>query len=274
GKDRQGTVKVKLNKPNLCPIIKSCRGLQEMKYPGNIIGPKFAEGDLITFMFDGAELTIRSVIVPRNSHGADRLCSIKDFRNINTRDWDTNDQEHPSIELLLQRWCFEDSRSLDDIAECEVYVGLVEVGEADRKANTLLSTPTLESLMLSWHHYSFGAQHNEKYEQDPTWPALSNRYHGRSIAQDHIDWFVLQLNLSLQVQPVQAAMIPINSRFVLMTFIDLQSLHYAGRANPYSNTLLKQFEKDLFEEFLSHIRIDYSPETIATIKSLKNKTLA
>lgn len=242
-----------------------------MKYPGNIIGPKFNEGDLITFIFDDAEFTLRALKIPRNNHGADRVCDIKDFRNISTLKWDTNDQEHPCIELLLQRWCFEDSRTLDDIAECEVFVGIVEVPENQRIENTLLSSPDFENLMLSWHHHSVGEQHDDKYALDPTWPALSNRFNGRSVEKEHLDWFVVELNISLQKEPVQLAMIPINNRFVLMTFIDLQSLHYAGRTNPYSDELLKQFEQDLFEDFLSHIRINYTPETISQIHALNNK---
>lgn len=242
-----------------------------MNFPGNLIGPKFDDGDFINFQFDGAELSLRAPIVPRNNHGADRLCETRDFRNIDTRNWDTNDQEHPSIELLLQRYCYEDARSLDDIAQCQIFVGLVECKEDAREANVFLSYPEFEDIMIDWHDYTFNQDHGEKYAHDSTWPALPNRYNGRSITKEHIDWFVVELNLSLQVKPVQLAMIPINNRFVLMTYIDLQSLHYAGRTNPYSEELLKQFEKDLFEDFLSHITIDYSPETIATIQSLKSK---
>lgn len=245
-----------------------------MKYPNNIVGPKFDEGDLVTFAFDGAELTLRALQIPRNNHGADRICAAKDFRNIDTQKWDTNDQGHPCVELLLQRWCFEDARTLDDIAECEVFVGIVEVAENQRTANTLLSPPDFENLMLAWHHYSVGEEHNEKYALDPTWPALSNRYNGYSIEKKHLDWFIVELKITLQERPVRLAMIPINNRFVLMTFIDLQSLHYAGRSNPYSEETLKQFEKDLFDDFLSHIKIEYSPELIEKIQSLKSKTPA
>lgn len=53
-----------------------------------------------------------------------------------------------------------------------------------------------------------------------------------------------------------------------MAYVDLQSLHYAGRTNPYSNEVLKQFEKDLFEELLNHIKIEYSPALIAQIEAL------
>lgn len=245
-----------------------------MKKSSNIINPKFKDGDLVPLTFDGAELSLRTPKIPKNNYGADRLSTVKDFRNVNTHEWDTNDQERPCMELVLQRWRLEDAHTLDNIAQCQIFVGLVEVNENEREANALLSSPNFENLMLAWHHYSVGEQHNEKHALDPTWPALSNRYNGRSIEKEHLDWFVVELNISLQKLPVQLAMIPINNRFVLMTFIDLQSLHYAGRTNPYSDETLKQFEKDLFEDFLSHIKIEYSPELIEKIQSLKNKTPA
>lgn len=243
-----------------------------MKYPDNIIGPKFEDGDVIHFLFDGAELTFRAPIVPRNTHGADRVSTTRDFRKVCTQDWDTNDQEHPAIELLSQRWCFEDARTLDDIAQCQVYAGLVECKEEERKANVFLSYPDFENLMIAWHDYTFSQEHTEKYAEDSTWPALPNRYNGRSIPKDHINWFIVELNLSLQVKPVQLAMIPVNNRFVLMIYIDLQRLHYAGRTNPYSEETIKQFERDLLDDFLNHVKIEYSPETIATIQSLQKKT--
>src|SRR5690606_27685417 len=135
---------------------------------------------------------------------------------ISTRDWDTTDQEHPCIELLSQLWRFEDARTLDDIAECEIFVGLVECKGDAQKSNVFLSSPEFEDLMIAWHDYTYNQDHGEKHARDSSWPALPNRYNGRSITKEHIDWFVVELNLSVQVKPVQVAMIPINNRFVLM----------------------------------------------------------
>lgn len=245
-----------------------------MIYPRNIEGPRFDQGDLVTFVFDEAELTLRLPIIPNNRHNADRVSALKDFRSVSTSDWDTNDQDRPCIELATQRWCFEDANSLDDIAQCELYVGLVEVTDLHRSQNTLLSSYEFEKLMVAWHHYSFGEQHDAMYDHDKNWPVLANRYHGRAVFRDHLDWFVVQLSVNSSERPIRVAMIPLNNRFVLMIFIEIESLHYAGRTNPYSNDLLKQFEADLFDDFLSHIDIKYSPELIEKIQSLKTKTPA
>ncbi len=239
-----------------------------MKYPGNIIGPRFESGDLVTFTFDGAELTLRLPVVPNNKHNEDTVTRIKDFRGIDTREWDTNDQERPCIQLATQRWSFEDARSLDDIAQCEVHVSLIEVTQPQCKKNVLLCTAGFEETVLAWLCYSF-ANHEEKYQEDSNWPSLANRYLGKSILKEHLSWFMVQLCFFEGTMPRPTMMIPINNRFVIMMSIEIDSLHYAGRQNPYSKELLRKFEFELFDDFLSHFDLRYTPETIATIQSLK-----
>ncbi len=245
-----------------------------MIFPDGIIGPSVEQGDLVSFLFDGAELTLRVPKIPINRNNADEVSSIKDFRGIDTSGWDTNDQDLPFEQLILQRWCFEDAKSLDDVAEGELYLSVIEVDQEKQKKNILLSHEAFECEMLAWHNYSFGQSHNEKYAEDPNWPSSANRYHGRTIKKEHANWFVVRLSLASYLKPISLVMVPINSRFVMMAYIELQSLHYAGRSNPYSDELLKQFESDLFENFLSHIDLRYTPETIAIIESLKTSETA
>lgn len=244
-----------------------------MIFPENIVGPKFDEGDLVTFVFDGAELTLRVPIISENRDHIDEVSSLSDFQNVDTRSWRTDDLENPLIQLVLQHWNLEHSKTLDDIAQCRLYVELVEVTEKQQSENILLEPSCFEDLILSWISYFF-KNHEEKYAEDPSWPAPANRYHGRSINKEHLNWFLIQLALNSRSKPSQLVMIPINNRFVLTAYIKIESLHYAGRANPFSDEALKKFEWDLFNDFLSHIKIEYSPELIATIESLKDKAPA
>ena len=245
-----------------------------MNFPQGIIGPRVDQGDWVNFVFDDSDLTIRLPKVPHNKNNLDDISSLKDFRAVDTKHWDTNDQEMPCTQLALQRWNYEHERTLDDVARAELYVGLVETDQIQQRNNALLCKETFEATMLAWHNKSIGVLHDEKYEQNKNWPALANRYNGISIHKEGCDWFVIQLCMSSESKPVNLGMTPINNRFVLMTFIELQSLHYAGRTNPYSDETLKQFERDLFADFLNHIRIDYSPDLIAKIQTLKTKTPA
>ena len=243
-----------------------------MQYPGNIIGPLFENGDLVSFTFDGAELTLRLPVVPNNRHNEDTVSRIKDLRGIDTRDWDTNDQDRPCIQLATQRWSFEDVSSLDDIAQCEVQLSLIEVTQLQREKNILLNTESFEEVVLAWMTYSF-KDHEEKYLEDATWPAIANRYLGKSIAKEYLDWFMVQLCFFEGTMPRPTVMIPINNRFVMMASIEIDSLHYAGRQNPYSKKLLREFEFDLFDDFLSHFDLRYTPETIAIIQNKKSNVV-
>lgn len=240
-----------------------------MIFPKNIIGPQFDNGDLVTFNFDGAELTLRLPTIPNNRHNADRISPFKDFRNANTQSWDANDQSLPCIQLSEQRWNFEDAKTLDNIARCSLYVSLVEVTQQDFIQNTLLESTSFKKLMLAWMDYSFAA--NEKGAHGDF---TQDRYNLRLIDKPHLNWLGAQVRYVPDAAASPVGIMPINNRFIVMASLEIESLHYAGRTNPYSDELLKQFERDLFEDFLSHIKIEYSPETIATINSLKIKTPA
>lgn len=240
-----------------------------MIFPKNIIGPQFNDGDLVAFIFDGADLTLRLPTIPNNRHNADRVSSLKDFRSANTHNWDTNDQSLPCLQLSEQRWSFEDAKTLDNIAQCSLYVSLVECTQQDSAQKTLLEAASFKALMLSWMDYSFAANEKEA-DRDST----QGRYKLRSIDKPHLSWLAAQVRYLPNAAPSPIGIMPINNRFIVMVSLEIQSLHYAGRTNPYSNELLKQFEQDLFEDFLSHIKIEYSPETIALIDALNNKTPA
>ena len=242
-----------------------------MILPAGLQGPDFNNCDYLMFNFDGAMLTLPALRLPNNDHNIDDTSIIKDFRGIVTSDWDhdddTNQAEHL---LLLQHWNAENIKSLDDIATCKLWIKLIEMHEPTQAENTLLSKSGFESAMLKFHSENLGT-HNETHANNPDMPTFGNCYFGKSITRQHLNWFVVLLPLNSRSKPTQLLMIPINNRFVLMAYIKVQSLHYAGRSNPYSEETLKQFEKDLFDDFLSHIKIEYSPELIEKIQSLKNK---
>lgn len=239
----------------------------------NIIGPRFGQGDWVNFSFEDTELTFRLAVIPNNKHNANQVSPLKDFRKANTSKWDRNDQSRPFIELSSQRWCFEDATTLDDIAQCSLYVSLVEVTEQQANQNILLSPQTFKDLTLSWMDYSFAD--NEKQALNTSQHGKpEHRYNLKTINKQHLHWVSALVRFVPEAAPCPIAVIPINSQFVLIASLEIESLHYAGRTNPYSNETLKQFEKDLFEDFLSHIKIEYSPQLIEKIQSLKTKTPA
>ncbi len=239
-----------------------------MIFPKNITGPEFRQGDLTSFLFDGAELTLRSPIIPINTQNLDEVSRIKNFQNTQTNSWDVDNLNNPCFQLLQQMWTFEDKSTLDDIAQCHLYVSVIEVDEAQRAQQNLLAHESFKNLMLDWMNFSFSK--NETPESIGNF----NHFNMSALPRPDIDGITVQVRYSADMHPSPMGFISINDRFVLSISLELQSLHYAGRTNPYSEETLKQFEKDLFDDFLSHIKIEYSPELIEKIQSLKSKTPA
>ncbi len=235
------------------------------------ISPGFADGDLLTFNFENAELTLPCVVVPNNPDNIDYVLETRDVNLASTSSWRTDPLNNKYQRFLWQQWNAEHAKSLDDVALCKLYVLVLEVAEPQRSTNTLLCYSQFEQFILEYHE----AVLNAEYDLDPReagGPCLENRFFSRSVEKSPLNWLVSKLPFS--PSPVEVVAIPINNRFVLMGHIKIESLHFPGRSNPYSEETLKQFERDLFNEFLNNIRIDYSPELIATINSLKTKTPA
>jgi hypothetical protein len=241
-----------------------------MMYPGNIVGPRIDQGDLVSLIFDGAELTFRLPVIPNNPHNANIVSSIRDFRGINSHNWDRNDKNLPLLQFVVQSWCFEDDVALIDVAAAELYLGVLEVSQLNQEKREVLNFEKFKTLMFSGHAESL-PNYEEIYLNDSSWPALANRFNEKVVERKHLNWYSLQMSLLTDARPCQIAMIPINNRFILAFSINLTSLHYPDIKNPYSEETLKQFEFDLFDEFLSHIDLRYSPETIATINALKTQ---
>ena len=238
-----------------------------------IICPRFAEGDLLIFSFEGAELILPSMAVPNNPDNIDHVSLTRNLKDVSTSEWRVDNNGNKYHRLLWQQWNIEDSTTLDDVALCKLYVLILELAESQFSADKLLSYSRFEKCMLEYHEKTFNEDSESNLEFAET-PRMANRFFSRPIEREPINWLVSQLPISSGLAPVELVALPINNRFALMAHVEVESLHYAGRTNPYSNELLKQFEQDLFEDFLSHIKIEYSPETIATINSLKTKTPA
>ena len=156
-----------------------------MIFPKNIIGPKFDDGDLVSFTFDDAELTLRIPVIPINRDNVSEISPIKDFRDIKTSNWNTDDQNHPSNLLSLQHWCVEDEKTLDDIAFCRLFVELVEATESHQEKNSFLQSEQFKKIMLEWQTFTFKRYEEKKYLQDSNWPTSANQFYCRTEPKQH-----------------------------------------------------------------------------------------
>jgi hypothetical protein len=241
-----------------------------MNFPGHITGPVFAEGDLVTFVFDEAELTLRAPKVPYNRDTIDRVNQQRDFRNTDTSDWNHfGDEGHCTVSLVTQNWNYEDQQSHDDIAN--VFLEVVALKHSDKEYESCfcLNSESFQKHFLDGIHDQF----NESVQDErPYWPTKQNNFFAKTISRDLIDGLQAQIDLGGgEKYPVPSAYFSLGRRYTLRIAFHFGSLHYSDRKNPYSEELLQQFKLDAFDDFLSHIRIEYTPEIIALIEKLKRE---
>lgn len=239
-----------------------------MKFPDHLTGPQFADGDLVTFVFDDAELTLRVPKVPYNRGTIDRVNPQKDFRNADTSGWDHfGDDGHCTNYLSTQTWNYEDALSHDDIAHALLDVEVLKQSNREAESCFSLNSQTFIRHFIDGIHGDFA---DSKQDERPYWPTHQNNFFARAMKRDYVDGLQVQLDLvEGKKYPTPCAYFSLGRRYTLRIAFHFGSLHYSDRKNPYSEELLHQFKLDAFDDFLSHIRIEYTPETVALIKKLK-----
>lgn len=242
-----------------------------MKFPDHLTGPQFAEGDLASFIFDESELTLRVPKVPYNRGTIDRVNPCKDFRNADTSGWDHfGDDGHCTTYLSTQTWNYEDSVSHDDIAHALLDVEVLRHSESEADSCFALNSDSFYRHFIDGIHGDFA---DSKQDERPYWPTQENNFFAKAIKREYIDGLQVQLDLvEGKKYPTPCAYFPLGRRYTLRIAFHFGSLHYFDdRKNPYSEELLHQFKLDAFDDFLSHIRIEYTPETIALIDELRTR---
>jgi|GEM_PF-1447688 len=242
-----------------------------MKIPNNLSGPQFAEGDLVSFIFDESELTLRAPKIPYNTNTINEICRERDFRNADTTPWEHFGTEgHCSKDLLIQTWNYEDAVSHDDIAHVVLTVKVVKHSDKETASCFSLNNLSFRHDLLSGlkEHHAKSPPNGRAY-----WPSAENNFFLKTIPRDLLDGLQAQFAKGGgQKYPVPSAFFSLGRQYTLRISFNFVSLHYYDdRPNPYSEEVLQQFKLDVFDDFLSHIRIEYTPETIALIQKLKEQ---
>lgn len=238
-----------------------------MIYPDYIRGPQFAEGDLVTFDFDDAELSLRLPKLPWNRDTTDVVSPQRDFRNADFTDWRQTGFGNVMKSLVKQSWKCDDDITHDDIAYCYLEVIVCELLEDIRDRQLCLNSQTFKK----WLFDDFAQEKvSDSLAQNPLMPSHLNNYLAREIERPLINWIVSQYYGNGEDRPPSPIVyIPINGQFLMNISLHLKSIHYPDRQNPYSEELLHQLKLDLFDEFISFIHVEYSGATLETIQRLK-----
>ncbi|VAW65198.1 hypothetical protein MNBD_GAMMA09-3657 [hydrothermal vent metagenome] len=238
-----------------------------MIYPKNITGPQFNKSDLVEFSFDGAQLTLPIPVIPLNDGRIDELSTTKDFKNIDTRNWETDGFDNPYHSLVVQKWTFEDSATWDNIATCMIEISLMEVTDEHKKSYMTLDGIAFKKYIIDCFSIIYSDEEDENMD-DPNWPKMHNEFNYQCINKPHLNWLQVQRCAVEGRKPSPMAFIPIDHRFLLSITFSMASLHYQDRTNPYSNELIRKLEFDLFDEYMQSIDLSYTDKTLKIIQSL------
>lgn len=239
-----------------------------MKLPEHLTGPQFADGNLVSFIFDESELTLRAQRVPHHIDAIDEICPERNFRNADTTSWDHFGTEgHCSTELMMQTWEYVYSVSRYYIAHAELKVEVVKHSDQEAARCFSLNNLSFRNELLFW----LKDDHAESRPRGRAyWPSEENNYFLKTIPRDLLDGLQVQIDLG-EKYPVPSAFFPLGRQYMLRINFDIRPLRYPNQKYPYSEETLQQFKLDAFDDFLSHIRIEYTPETIALIQKLKEQ---
>lgn len=235
-----------------------------MEFPGFITGPQFCDGDIVTFVFEDAELTLRLPVVAYDTDSIDEVGAVRDFTGAETWRWDEcagNRQK----EIVLQSWKYEDDVTHDDIASVYMSVCVISHKDIDERGLYLLNSNDFESYWLQ----ELADDYLDTPETRDGWPSAINSFFCKTIDKPVLDGIQVQVDLGAGAKyPVPTAYFSLGRRFSLRISFSFCSLHYSDRKNPYSDDLLHDWKADLFNDFLSYISIEYTPETVAMIKEI------
>ena len=241
-----------------------------MRLPLHLTGPQFSDGDIVSFSFNDCSLNLRLPVVSHNIDKVDYVISARDFCNIDTGLWEHHgDEGHCFIEIVAQKWVYECGLTHDDIAQCFMKIYVMKHSCAEVESLFSLNSRTFKNYSLSVLARDMGV-FEQGVDIPPEKPSASNDYFVKTVAKPVLDGFQVQLNLNdANPTPSLVAFFSLGCEFTLKIEWEFGSLHYADRENPYSEELLQNMKFQLFDEFLSFIDIEYSPDTLARIETIK-----
>jgi hypothetical protein len=242
-----------------------------MIFPDLFEGPRFEDGDLVNFTFEDCELTYRVPIVPRSYDNLDFVSPQKNFSIVDTSDWLESGGFY-SLNISKQSWIFEQQvfhqeiLNRFDVMGCSCSVNLIKLREPEIDSEITLSPTQLKYFLLAQLRQDFS---HTRFPERTNWPSIENDFFVEGTHKGESFGFSVELDTSGGAHPSMNTYFPLNKSLLLTIELDINPLIIEGFQYPYSPEFLRQFKKDLFKDFLSHVKIEYSGETLKKIQQKK-----
>ncbi len=244
-----------------------------MDFPEGIRGPDISKGEFVNFRFANSSLSLRipKLIYNPNDHLAETDWTTS--RPPRQQYW-TNASAGTAKTLVYQTWYFQDRNSDDNIAIGYLTILIRKTYAADYSKPVILSDQAFRQYILNELIRDEKHKESDKFigiETRVDWPSLKNKFYLETVTKPVLNGLrhLLDLCEKKSPHPMPLAAFVLDRDSYLSMSLRLTSLNYIDRKNPYSEELLHKFKMDLFEELLTHIQIDYSPDLMAQIEAFK-----
>lgn len=231
--------------------------------------PNIDAGNIVSMIFDGAELVFTLPETPSYHNKIDQLISRTDFTKASNPEWDMYEDGGSSIELAAQNWIIEHAINYDELASCTLELTVNRLNPTRYPPGFAISPSRLEQVLIEVLTESYVSQY-EDHLDDPDWPLPENEFKKKIIPRPHLNWLQFQMSKMQWGLPGPLVVIPVNTDTLLIVTLDIGTLHYTDhRANPLNDNDALKIGQELCDKFLANIHIRYSPELIQVIESQK-----
>ena len=238
-----------------------------MKLPELFEGPTFSEGDIVSFSFDEAAVSLKVVPLPSNSTKLNRVSVQSDFIETDLAGWQVlGDTGFFDRDLVTQSWCYYRCDNHLDLAAIFFKVSVLR--HSDEEADSLMS--------MNYQHFynvlldDFRELHGDfKPKILEGSPSVENNFLAQAIPHEDIDGLRVKQFLNEGAPyPSTCGYFSLGRRYTLRVNLELGSLDYADFANPFSDEFLQNVKEQLFDDFLANLSIEYTNEAKQTIRRL------
>ncbi len=217
------------------------------KYPGDLVGPQFDQGDLVGFSVKQAEISFRLPAEHLKRREYNFVATAGHFDSLEPK-WETDDMGGQSLLLADQAWIVEDQRTTHDVARYDIRVALVRLTKEHQMKGALANPEVLEA----WSRVLLLALGEDGKEVS----ALGfSRMERNGVYWSRFEWSLIDGDA-----PSPFVVVPINSESIMTLSINMTSFYYEGWTNRYSKEQLKELESTLFNAFLDNLHVEYAPE--------------
>lgn len=248
-----------------------------MKFTHNVTGPNFEESTLVFIQLNNVELSFR---LPDHWGTYDSFLfgqDLTDIEMVPSSDWRVHPLGQKFLRLVKQSWFYDDIESLNHVVLTNFEIELMVLTPEEQEKQVHLSKKEFDKWLF--HLYRLNAV--EGVESDlgteveirntEEWQAPKQISDIDRLDKGAVEWLTMTLgNKSVHECPDWMTYIPLNKESLLVVNCDIKIFSSDHESINIPEVELDQLRKDIRDEILSHISINYTPAILEYINEINS----